>query len=119
MRECICGSPAACTLPKYLCRARDRAPRVPTSSGPRQRSGSIQARLTGLLRTVNAAPEGMRNDALHWAACRAGEMVAAGEVAGAERVADALAQVAAGTGLDPKEIRGTIRSGFAKSGVSV
>lgn len=102
--------------PRYL-RELDarRATAVPRSSVA-LRSTPV-GRFRGLLRTVNEAPEGSRNATLHWAACRVGEMVASGELPDASSAADALAQVAAGTGLDPREIRGTIRSGFASSGV--
>jgi hypothetical protein len=69
----------------------------------------LQARLEGLLRTVHAAPHGRRNDTLHWAACRVGELL----------TADALATVALATGLEPREVHGTIRSGFDRYGVSL
>lgn len=123
IRNCRCSSPDSCTLPKFLRIARPCPPRAParqlTPDPFRLSPHAVQARVTGLLRTVNEASEGTRNDTLHWAACRVGEMVATGELSDARRAADALSHVAATTGLDGREIHGTIRSGFAKSGVVV
>jgi hypothetical protein len=78
---------------------------------------SPRRRLLGLLRTVNAATEGQRNATLFWAAARAGEMVAAGEL-DAAHVAAALRKVGLAIGLDPAEIDGTVRSGLNQSGVA-
>lgn len=105
--------PAAYRLlfPKHL-GARQRPPKV----GP-VHTGSVAGRLRGLLNTVNQANEGTRNAVLHWAACRVGEMVAAGELADASLAADALREVALGVGLEPGEVGGTIRSGLRTSGV--
>lgn len=79
----------------------------------------LRARLAGLLRTVHTAPHGKRNDTLHWAACRVGEMIAAGEVTDVGQATDALTTVALATGLESSEVRGTIRSGFMKYGVGL
>lgn len=76
-------------------------------------------RLTGLLRYLNNAQQGSRNADLYWVACRAGEMLAAGELTDAPQVADALTQVALRTGLTMRETRATIRSGFRTSGVAL
>lgn len=90
----------------------------PTERAPRPTPrGSVPGRLRGLLRTLNEAPEGRRNTVLHWAACRVAEMVAAGELADPHGAVDALRQVALGTGLEPREVQGTIRSGLSTSGV--
>lgn len=61
-------------------------------------------RLTGLMRAVEAAPEGQRNDVLYWAACRA---VAEGGDPG-ELLAAALA-----AGLPESEAGRTIRSAMS------
>jgi hypothetical protein len=90
---------------------------TPPPGGPPASPQAFQARFTGLLRTVNDATEPGRNDKLHWAACRVGEMIAAGELPNAGPAVEALAAVALGAGLGPREVRGTIRSGLAKSGV--
>lgn len=77
--------------------------------------GSTRARLRGLLTAVLEAPEGTRNDRLHWAASRAGEMVAAGEVDECT-VVTILQRAALDVGLSPSEVgdarRGTIGSGL-------
>lgn len=98
-------------------------PRTPTPggfatvNGYGARSGKPEARLAGVLRTLNAATEGERNARLHWAACRVGDMLAAGELADEGRATDALEAVALAIGLTPREVSGTIRSGLASGGV--
>jgi hypothetical protein len=84
----------------------------PTSS-----QGEPSRRLLGLLRTVNTAPGGQRNATLFWAASRAGEMVAAGELDAAHATAT-LRKVGLAVGLTPAEIDGTVRSGLNQSGVA-
>jgi hypothetical protein len=106
-------------LPLFLRNRPEPLRLAPPPGGPPASPRAVEARFSGLLRTVNDAPEGSRNDRLHWAACRVGEMVAAGELPDPGRAVDALAQVAAGTGLTPREIRGTIRSGLATYGVGL
>jgi len=107
-------------MPRFLSDARGRrqqaAARPGSSIVP---SGNPVGRLRGLLSALNDAPEGSRNATLHWAACRVGEMLAVGELPDGQQAADTLAQVALATGLDPREVRGTIRSGFATSGVQL
>jgi hypothetical protein len=63
-------------------------------------------RLAGLVRTVEAAQPGQRNDVLYWAACRAAELD------GADRAAVTRALVAAAltAGLDEREARRAIAS---------
>jgi hypothetical protein len=80
---------------------------------------SVRRRLAGLLRTVNAATEPGRNTILHWAACRVGEMLACGELTDPDWAVDVLTQVGLRTGLHPREVSGTIRSGLRASGVTV
>ncbi|MFH5927038.1 hypothetical protein [Roseomonas xinghualingensis] len=72
-------------------------------------------RFAGLLRTVANAVNGQRHPTLFWAACRAGEMVAAGAL-GREAAADALASAVS----DPGDARRhaanhkTARAGIAR-----
>lgn len=69
----------------------------------------VAARLEGLLATVLGAPSGERNNTLHWAACRAAEMIAAGQL-GEDQVFDGLGAAATRAGLDDGEARRTIAS---------
>jgi len=69
----------------------------------------VAARLDGLITTVLDSRPGGRNNALHWAACRAAEMVAAGQLA-EDQVHDSLGQAAACVGLDHGEASRTIAS---------
>lgn len=98
---------------------RDFFPEVSAIPARRYASpGSPRARLRGLLTVVGDARKGARNGTLHWAACRLGEMVAAGDFTDTHAAIDALRTVALGTGLTPSEVAGTIRSGLGASGVS-
>lgn len=73
-----------------------------------------EARFIGLLRHVLSAPEGTRHSALYWAACRAGEIVAAGYVA-PEAAARALTRAAMeGGGKDARNAEQTARDGIAR-----
>jgi hypothetical protein len=72
------------------------------------------ARFAALLRTVADAAEGTRHCTLYWAACRAGEMVAAGDL-GRAAAADALAGAAmSGGGKDVVNARKTASAGIAR-----
>lgn len=79
----------------------------------------LLARLDGIVKHLEGHTEGSRNHALHWSACRFGEMLAAGELNDPQAAADTLTSVALAIGLDPREINGTIVSGFKSSGVVV
>lgn len=72
--------------------------------------GDIEA----LARFVAAAPEGERNNRLHWAACRVGELVSRHKVSAASSI-QRLSQAAAACGLKGPEVLATIQSGL-KSG---
>lgn len=84
---------------------------------PWARPGQASSRLAGLVKTVLEAPDGKRNDCLHWAAKKVGAMVAAGEIDQSGAV-DALIEAGTAIGLTPNEIgdegRGTIASGLRK-----
>ena len=99
------------SLPGWI--ARLLAPQPESAQLPAAASllASAPGRLSGLLRTVEGAPQGQRNDALYWAACRASEMVAAGE-AGADGVTAFLVSAAAAAGLSESEARKTVASGL-------
>jgi hypothetical protein len=57
------------------------------------------------------APNGMRNKSLFWAACRAGEAIARGEIAEASAIGK-LTAAAAAAGLTGREVQNTISSGL-------
>jgi hypothetical protein len=82
------------------------------------RHGSPQARLSGAVGFVLAAVPGERNNRLHWAACRAAEMIAAGQLDQAAAI-DILGQAGEAVGLGPGEVQATIASalrGSARAG---
>lgn len=68
-------------------------------------SGAVAARLEGIIRTLEAAQEGTRNNLLLWSACRAFD-----EGLDANAVENILLPVAMGIGLPESEARATIRS---------
>ena len=82
---------------------------------PRRASnGDGAGRFAALVRTVRESAEGERHYRLFWAACRAGEMVAAGAI-GAERAAAELARAAMeGGGRDVKNAEATARDGIKR-----
>lgn len=89
---------------------RDAAPVEPVEfSG--EATAYAQAALASEAGAVLEAPEGQRNDRLNRAAFALGTLVAAGEI-DEDGVADVLAAAAQEAGLDPTEIRKTIRSGL-------
>jgi Bifunctional DNA primase/polymerase, N-terminal len=73
---------------------------------------STFAALRGLVRVVlDATPERDRNTRLFWSACRAGELVSAGQVDG-PTATEVLVDAATRTGLPEPEARRTIASGL-------
>jgi hypothetical protein len=86
---------------------------------PQQRSAAIVLPdlhlLKHLIRTVAAAHEGQRNNALFWAACRAGEMVASG-LLDAAATAAVLAEAATRCSLPWLEADRTAWNGIKKTG---
>jgi hypothetical protein len=86
--------------------------RKPVRSRPRAmrvRVGNARS-LAGLVRLVAGAHEGDRNNLAFWAACRAGEMVAAG-LLDAETAEAVIADAAIRSGLTAHEAERTARSG--------
>jgi hypothetical protein len=94
-------------LPAWI--ARLLAPKATPTTPARERQSTPAGRLSGLLRTVESAPVGRRNDALFWASCRAAEMIAEGRLA-PDSAAGQLADAAAAAGLPEPEARRTIAS---------
>ncbi len=71
--------------------------------------GSPDGRLRGLVATVLDARVGERNNLLHWASCRAAEMIAAGQL-DRDTAVDALARAGEAAGLASGEVQATIAS---------
>ena len=82
---------------------------------PRRASnGDGAGRFAALVRTVRDSAEGERHYRLFWAACRAGEMVAAGAI-GAESAAAELARAAMEAGgRDARNAEATARDGIKR-----
>jgi Bifunctional DNA primase/polymerase, N-terminal len=93
-------------LPQWIARMLTRQPATPRPSGPRDGRPVTPGRLGGLVRTVETAQPGQRNDALYWAACRAAELDGADPAA----VTGALLDAALAAGLTDREARRTITS---------
>jgi hypothetical protein len=99
-------------LPPWLADLADppRPARRPTAADA---AGPVYGRLRGVIEAVLASEPGTRNGRLYWAACRAAEMVAAGQLdhGTAERV---LLDAALEAGLrgGEREARCTIASGL-------
>ncbi len=80
----------------------------------RASSGDGTGRFTALVRTVRESAEGERHRRLFWAACRAGEIVAAGGI-GAETAAAELVRAAMDAGgRDVKNAEATARDGIKR-----
>jgi hypothetical protein len=99
-------------LPAWIADLLDPPRRGPVTSprpvdGPR--GDRVAARLDGLMAAVADANPGERNNTLHWAACRAAEMIAAGQLT-ADQVHDSLGWAAGRAGLDDGEAWRTIAS---------
>ncbi len=82
------------------------------SAGPRP-AAHIEAQLAGLIRTIAAAPSGQRNGSLFWAASRAAEITAQGQLSKPHAEA-ILIEAASRVGLDHIEASRTIASAFAR-----
>jgi hypothetical protein len=101
-------------LPGWLADLADPAPEPVLRIWPSAVSGRVRPRLVGIIDQVLTAPIGERNTMLYWAACRCGEMVAAGKLSMGV-VELALAEAAEGAGLDEREADRTIRSALART----
>jgi hypothetical protein len=87
-------------------------PPKPLPSRPASRpAGNINAAFQGLLRRVDRAADGERNGVTYWAACRAREMVQAGQI-GQREAARLLVDAAVHAGLSKIESERTVRSGL-------
>ena len=86
---------------------------VPISARARSGDGGGR-RFDALARTVRNAAEGTRHGALFWAACRAGEMVAEGEIDAATAAADLARAAMEGGGKDRKNAEATARDGIKR-----
>ena len=82
--------------------------RMPSGATP---DGYHDARLAGVLRTLEQAPEGRRNAVLFWAGCRLAEMLAAGAPASWVEV---LERAGEAVGLERGEVRDTVASALGR-----
>jgi hypothetical protein len=107
----VADDQAAVPLPGWIADLLDppRRADAPTPRAEARPGDRVAARLDGLIATVLDAVPGERNNVLHWAACRAAEMVAAGQLT-ADQVHDSLGRAAACAGLDDGEAWRTIAS---------
>ena len=111
--ECLDHTPSASWPAWLLAELLPKPQPAPTRSLPSRRGNREERAIDGALRVVVTAAEGERNAVLHWAACRLGERVRAGQIGAGE--AEGLL-VAAGTtaGLIEREARATARSGLRR-----
>ena len=100
--------------PGWLITALRSVPATPGRPGPARRQGPAQRRLRGAVATVLAAKPGERNNRLHWASCRAAEMITAGHLDRATAVG-ALTQAGEAVGLGPGEVQATIASALKRT----
>src|SRR6266851_1990826 len=103
--------------PHWLVRALRSDPHRLSRQGPGSRYGSAQGRLRGAVATVLGAMPGERNNRLHWASCRAAEMIAAGQLDRATAVG-VLTQAGEAVGLSPGEVQATIASALKRTAPS-
>ena len=78
----------------------------------RDGGGSLEARLRGVLKAVESAKEGERNNVLFWAACRVAEMLLDNRGLSEGFCAETLRLVARRIGLPDVEIELTLSSGL-------
>jgi hypothetical protein len=94
-------------LPAWI--ARLLAPRTEQAAERPERRGTPGGRLAGLLRAVERARPGTRNETLFWAASRAAEMIAEGSLT-TDDASGQLAAAAGAVGLPEAEALRTIAS---------
>jgi len=119
-RYAVADSRAPVPLPGWLAdlAASEAArPAAAVASSPVS-SAPVDARVRGLLSHVAAGAPGDRNGRLYWAACRAGELAAAGRIE-AEIVMEQLVSAALTAGIagGEREARRTVASGLRAGGV--
>jgi hypothetical protein len=104
------SDPAA--LPGWLADLAD-PPRTARRATPGAAGGTVYGRMRGVVETVLTSAPGTRNSRLYWAACRAREMVTAGEIDRAT-AGNVLLDAALEAGLrgGEREARRTIASGL-------
>ncbi|GJD76173.1 bifunctional DNA primase/polymerase [Methylobacterium goesingense] len=73
--------------------------------------GATERQIQGLIAVVSKAAVGGRNAALHWASCRAGELVSR-QAACAHTLSTMLNQAGISAGLSDREARNTVSSGM-------
>jgi uncharacterized protein YidB (DUF937 family) len=100
---------AIAPAPGWLVHALGAAPAGRSRPGSGTRHGSAQGRLRGAVAAVLDAQPGERNNLLHWASCRAAEMIAARELDRATAVG-VLTEAGKAVGLGPGEVQATIAS---------
>jgi hypothetical protein len=111
----LCDAPLA-PWPEWLTPPEKSAP-APSIEAYRQRPAAhIEAQLAGLIRTIAAAPQGRRNASLFWAASRAAEIIAQGQLSGPHAEA-VLIEAASRAGMDHLEAARTIKSAFKRRAV--
>jgi hypothetical protein len=109
-------APLAPMHPTLVARLRPPAPQPRLDTGRGVFTPKSTGRLRGLVDTVLNAQEGNGNNSLYWASCKAGEMVAKGEIT--EQVAyDALAAAARQLGIPERDAGRTPHHGTIGSGL--
>ncbi len=91
------------------------APRPVAAYRPGQRSAYVEAKISGVLRTLREAREGERNAVIFWAACRMGEFVRGGVMGEAE--AEQLIFSHFPAGVNPTEAKAvkTVKNGLSNT----
>jgi Bifunctional DNA primase/polymerase, N-terminal len=114
---CIGGSDhkfrIAAELPQWIV---DELTPKPIVYQPRSAIGAVNfgANIRGILQTVTNAPPGQRNQVLHWAACRFGELVADNRIT-EHQATNLLVHAGCSTGLPQSEVIRTARGGIRRA----
>jgi Bifunctional DNA primase/polymerase, N-terminal len=114
--ELLDGAPPS-PCPAWLARRLAPQPSSRPASGRTAPASGGEGTLARVLQVVGEGQPGDRNGRLYWAACRAGELVIAGQI-GAGDAEEALVRAAVGVGLrgGEREARATVRSGLRAGG---
>ncbi len=110
----LCDAPAA-LWPEWLTPPPRPAPEPRCDFADGRPPGRVEAALGGLVRVAALARAGERNQRLHWAACRAAEMAARGEI-GRQDAEAVLVEAAARAGLPYPEAKATITGAMRRVG---